>query len=557
MKIKQITENTTAGSIATVESPIGTIQTRSQKPPKSPPVKKNKKKYANQISEGAMKALAYNLKHMDPEEFKQVYNKTKEFFTKSSTPAVAPKPAPTTKTGSKAWHDTGYTDKNAAKQADEPIKEDELKEDDLIVLPGMRRMKDTSFIPHDQDRRDHEVEMARSELYAAAKDAMRIYKMIENRTEDEGLMGWQQSYITLASDYLNSVADSLEHGAATEGLANVVGKLAHAAAKKQVGNLPKTDEVQRAIANQTNQNVKNIKTAAQLGAAAGAGAAGKAASDKIQKENAGVIAGGMSNFEESSQKVDSLVTDALKIMKSPEMQDAVKALKTVLGHREYNSRPRFYQFYVQQLMDMYGKQDVNEISDFKRKELERELAHEKNNYAVAIDGKVWKIFPDQQQANNIARSLQRKGKKATVHLAEARRDHYTTKVDDEGNVVKVYPPSGPKTQKAYVKSLVKNLGSSHIGKRGESPRGDKVGKGANLKGSAVAKLSGGMSKVAEEKCPHCGGELVDESLMNEKKDACYSKVKSRYKVWPSAYASGALVKCRKVGASNWGNKSKK
>jgi len=40
-----------------------------------------------------------------------------------------------------------------------------------------------------------------------------------------------------------------------------------------------------------------------------------------------------------------------------------------------------------------------------------------------------------------------------------------------------------------------------------------------------------------------------------KKDACYHKVKSRYSVWPSAYASGALVKCRKVGAKNWGNKS--
>jgi hypothetical protein len=39
------------------------------------------------------------------------------------------------------------------------------------------------------------------------------------------------------------------------------------------------------------------------------------------------------------------------------------------------------------------------------------------------------------------------------------------------------------------------------------------------------------------------------------KDACYNKVKSRYDVWPSAYASGALVKCRKVGAANWGTKS--
>ena len=40
------------------------------------------------------------------------------------------------------------------------------------------------------------------------------------------------------------------------------------------------------------------------------------------------------------------------------------------------------------------------------------------------------------------------------------------------------------------------------------------------------------------------------------KDACYHKVKSRYSVWPSAYASGALVKCRKKGAANWGNSAK-
>ena len=57
------------------------------------------------------------------------------------------------------------------------------------------------------------------------------------------------------------------------------------------------------------------------------------------------------------------------------------------------------------------------------------------------------------------------------------------------------------------------------------------------------------------------GEMSEESDVkgkgSGKKDACYSKVKSRYSVWPSAYASGALVKCRKVGAANWGNKSQK
>ena len=54
--------------------------------------------------------------------------------------------------------------------------------------------------------------------------------------------------------------------------------------------------------------------------------------------------------------------------------------------------------------------------------------------------------------------------------------------------------------------------------------------------------------------------MMTEAQFDEaagEKDACYSKVKARYDVWPSAYASGALVKCRKVGAKNWGNKSKK
>ena len=55
-------------------------------------------------------------------------------------------------------------------------------------------------------------------------------------------------------------------------------------------------------------------------------------------------------------------------------------------------------------------------------------------------------------------------------------------------------------------------------------------------------------------------ETVTEAEFDEaagEKDACYHKVKSRYKVWPSAYASGALVQCRKVGAKNWGNSKKK
>ena len=53
----------------------------------------------------------------------------------------------------------------------------------------------------------------------------------------------------------------------------------------------------------------------------------------------------------------------------------------------------------------------------------------------------------------------------------------------------------------------------------------------------------------------CGCDCKESPVT--RKDACYHKVKSRYTKWPSAYASGALAKCRKVGAANWGNSKKK
>ena len=60
-------------------------------------------------------------------------------------------------------------------------------------------------------------------------------------------------------------------------------------------------------------------------------------------------------------------------------------------------------------------------------------------------------------------------------------------------------------------------------------------------------------------------EAVDSALLESdkkgkgsgKKDACYHKVKASASVWPSAYASGRLVQCRKKGAANYGNSSKK
>jgi hypothetical protein len=58
-----------------------------------------------------------------------------------------------------------------------------------------------------------------------------------------------------------------------------------------------------------------------------------------------------------------------------------------------------------------------------------------------------------------------------------------------------------------------------------------------------------------QQCPECGGISFSDLILAEKKDACYHKVKASAKVWPSAYASGRLVQCRKKGSANYGNKS--
>ena len=114
----------------------------------------------------------------------------------------------------------------------------------------------------------------------------------------------------------------------------------------------------------------------------------------------------------------------------------------------------------------------------------------------------------------------------------------------------------------------------------EAGRGEKVGK---VIGGVVGGIAGGAAGagVASIGTGIAGGEVGEriggaigrkfdkkkkEEVTEAKdkkgkgsgtKDACYHKVKSRYSVWPSAYASGALVKCRKVGAANWGNSTKK
>ncbi len=266
MKIKDIYESTTAGSIATVATPMSTQKRNGVgkgiygNEPKDSMFKgaKTKKPYANsKVNESKMKELAMDMRNMDNGNFQKKYKKSKEQLK-----FVLGDP-----------------------DAKKTVQEADLQEDDLIIVPGQGRSRKTGLIKHGESRLDHEVEMARSDLFSAAKNAKQVYELIADVSEEEGLEGWVQEKIIKANDYLNTVREYLE---------------------------------------------------------------GK----QIQQES--VVEGA---------RVDSLVTDALKIMRGSELSDAVRALKTVLGDRAYNERRGFYNFYIKQMLDMYGQQGLAEKID--------------------------------------------------------------------------------------------------------------------------------------------------------------------------------------------------
>jgi hypothetical protein len=58
---------------------------------------------------------------------------------------------------------------------------------------------------------DHEVQMARAELYKLAKYAIKLHEMLKGISERDGLEGWVQSKITKSADMIGSVYHHLEY----------------------------------------------------------------------------------------------------------------------------------------------------------------------------------------------------------------------------------------------------------------------------------------------------------------------------------------------------------
>ena len=291
---------------------------------------------------------------------------------------------------------------------------------------------------------DHEVQMARSDLYKAAKYSIKLHDRLKNISEEEGLEGWVAAKITKASDYLSSVYHYMDYEMMSE------------------------------------------ETYLQEG------------------------------WADDLRKLGARGLDKMKALYDPATAAKVKADDTA-GADANTMFKDLTTVHAMNQQDMTKGYDNNTILGYMKKYIEP-----RNPKAFLDLSKsatpLRKIFPVGQKTTK--QTLMTQLQKVAQTMA---------KVDLPG--VRGRPPA---TQGAESIDYKESMHKRFEKKLAESKK----------------------KPVLED---FIGKPITEEEFekLAEKKDACYHKVRSRYKVWPSAYASGALVQCRKKGAANWGNKSKK
>lgn len=491
------------------------------------------------------------------------------------------------------------------------VSEAKLDEEDVIIVPGQGNRIKPGFIPRDKDRTDHEVEMAKSDLFQANKNAKKIYELIKNIPETVGIEGWVQEKIIKANDYLNTVREYLEHkqvddmtgvveqdvteGVYSDKLDAYIAKLEAKPklTKREWMLLGTAKDYRSELARKAADGSDHRDAPSRKGVEEGYRVLPSIDRERYGDRSYEGLEGpfrarngkvyyydpkaGMAYDPDTDIYIDY---DELKMMDtdlSEGLSDDMMALARELGvdpktrdlknrvtkpasepvKRSKLSAEKVAEL-KKRLSDLEAKLDPNfERSDdygvyLHNRNIAQQIRQIKNllkdqddSLDEGIVGKVlggaallaalWGIGQHQaQQVYSNSPQLQtlikyhqmatQQGDQAKIQELERRIENHKTRLSlGKGEVM---GPDDKPIVPRYESSIMKGIQNE--------------------------------AKKIPDKCPECGGKLVAESELNEEgnKDACYHKVKSRYKVWPSAYASGALVKCRKVGASNWGNKSK-
>jgi hypothetical protein len=267
------------------------------------------------------------------------------------------------------------------------VTEDDLAEQDLIVIPGQGRLRRTGFVKHDMDQGEHEGHTLKNSLHTIARAASELDERLSVQSEFpewvSEKVGAAKSMMVTVMDYLIS-SQEMQHDDRDEineydaGIGNfgvflaaafAAGKTAEWAKMKweEYKASKKTSNQDTNAINEGEVSTSNLRTMYDLARMAKnyCNPEGQESLTELLKILKWYMDQAEQNVTEGSQRVDSLVTDALRVMKGPEVSDAVLALKRVLGDRAYNERRGFYSFYVDQIhrnwqLPMYGQQGVEE-----------------------------------------------------------------------------------------------------------------------------------------------------------------------------------------------------
>ena len=379
---------------------------------------------------------------------------------------------------------------------------------------------------------DHEPEMIRSQLKTAARASKRIEKHSKKK---ENFKAWVQSKITKASDYLDTAADYLDSkDMKEESNPRIPRKPGQPAGSKKHSDLY-TDENPKGTIH--GLGFKDVATA-------------KASVSKIRnssRSHAHKIQAAVA-MEQRAREMGKTSEAAVYRKFINTMKKKTKKMNEDVKRDEYG--------------DLVGGPKISKKQ--KTKNLAKNTPDEQHTTTTSEAAN-----PAQQAA--IAINMKKKGKKPKDMSEEGLRDWFgkssgTTK---SGRKVRGWVQVGGKYdgkpcarqpgQKTTPKCVSSSKRRSMSKDERDSARRRKVaadpGQPQKTGAAKPTMVSTDPKKKMKENVSFA--EAKDKKGKGSgTKDACYHKVKSRYSVWPSAYASGALVKCRKVGAANWGNSTK-
>lgn len=458
----------------------------------------------------------------------------------------------------------------------------------------------------DANHTDHEVSMAKSQLLSSVKSAVRIGKHVNTLSETEGLEGWVASKLTMAEDYLQVVADHMDGKELSEGykvmppmdkkyqprpglegpFTTLSGKVVYYDPKEgkyydsdtdmymsydefqkhdtdYSGMKDERDEVKEAggyytqpvydmikqhgyekvmrelLASLDADVIQDFISRADLNEAEKrwkqTSMSPQEAEKKYGRENVKVKKGGLRNgndmvevFVESYSPGDEMEDGMVSNCCGAPIMDVYQGHGRCSDCKEMASAEKEEDFYE----GTKGCADCEWIKDETDGDIDTcdECAAEMNE--ASASGTYANVYYDYSEGFYMI-DVYKDGKKVAGY------DDYMGAME-EGNPIK------DKFLELVKKAGLEPEGLPLVSTGGDEPDETGVFKNGKFNWNKNSKVKESTQALTEEQFDEAAGE----------KDACYHKVKSRYKVWPSAYASGALSKCRKVGASNWGNSKK-